>query len=91
MSEGLIDWRLADQRDFRSHDLPVDQQEACRDLIQRLGLWFGAIDLAVNGDGYWFLELNQNGEWGWLQATVGLPIVDAIVEELLSASAPVQQ
>ncbi|MCZ3387408.1 MAG: hypothetical protein LH630_10710 [Actinomycetia bacterium] len=47
-----------------------------------MSLEFGAIDLALNGDGYSFLEINPNGEWGWLQKTVGLPIAETLVDLL---------
>lgn len=31
-----------------------------------MGLVYGAIDLAVSGDRFIFIEINPTGEWGWL-------------------------
>ena len=52
-------------------------------LVHELGLRFAAIDLLADVDGrHWFLELNPNGEWGWLQQQAGLPLADALADEL---------
>ncbi len=81
---GTLDWRRSHERArFEPWDLPCAMAEACVELVRRLGLRFGAIDFALSGSGeYYFLELNQNGEWGWLQQTCGLPIAEAITDEL---------
>lgn len=82
-----VDWRTAlpDLR-FECHHLPEALQQRCIGFLRRLGLRFGAFDFALhpNGD-YVFLELNPNGEWGWLQKTVGLTIAEAIVEALIAS------
>jgi hypothetical protein len=41
----------------------------------------------MDGD-FFFLEVNPNGEWGWLETSLGLPIADAIVDELCWTSVP---
>ena len=63
-------------------------ERCCRKLVSSLSLRFGAIDFVLDQDGQlWFLELNPNGEWGWLQR-VGLPIAQALADTLTrSASA----
>ena len=33
-----------------------------------LKLQYGRIDFLLKGNEYWFLEVNPNGEWGWLDA-----------------------
>jgi glutathione synthase/RimK-type ligase-like ATP-grasp enzyme len=83
-SLGHVDWRaLSDPPFFEGVHLPTEMAERCVALVQRLGLVFGAIDLVLDSLGsYWFLELNPNGEWGWLQKKIGLPIAEAIVTEL---------
>lgn len=78
----VVDWRTSKDRRFTLHHLPTTEQDLCRRLVSELGLWFGAVDLALDSDGYWFLEVNQNGEWGWLQDQAGLPIAEALVSEL---------
>jgi hypothetical protein len=34
--------------------------------MAELGLHFGRLDFLLGEDGYWFLEVNTNGEWAWL-------------------------
>jgi len=83
MSEEPLDWRLAPEGSWRAHRLPTSIAEACVRLASDMGLRFAGIDLALGKDGhYWFVELNPNGEWGWLQAA-GLPIAEALADELL--------
>lgn len=53
-------------------------------LSKRITLKFGAIDLIKDKDGnYVFLEINPNGQWAWVQTQTGLPIAEAIIDELL--------
>ena len=81
------DWRATDDPflEHRVHELPSDVSQRCRDLVQRLGLSFGAIDLALNHDGsYVFFEINPNGEWVWLEEQLGLPISSSIAKWLAS-------
>jgi len=57
------------------------------ELVARLGLRFGAIDIIVTPDDrYVFLEINPNGQWLWIEEETGLPIRDAICTELMNPS-----
>ena len=79
------DWRATENPDLqhRVHDLPTQQKQQCLALVRRLGLRFGAIDLALTVDGrYIFFEINPNGEWLWLQYQLGFPIADRIAQWL---------
>jgi len=81
------DWRRGDHHHGRYaiHDLPPDHAQRCVELVRRLGLCFGAIDLILTPDGrYVFLEINPNGAWLWMQRTTGLPIGAAICDVLMS-------
>jgi glutathione synthase/RimK-type ligase-like ATP-grasp enzyme len=81
-----IDWRLAEQHPWAAYELPEPVSDACCELVSSLSLRFGAIDFALDQDGQlWFLELNPNGEWGWLQR-VGLPIAEALADTLTQIS-----
>jgi len=78
-----IDWRLNPDRRWEAYSLSESDRKRCRALVADLGLGFGGIDLAVDADGTaWFLEVNPNGEWGWLSQRAGLPIVEALCDEL---------
>lgn len=79
---GKVDWRK-DRVMFKAHELPHDIQSKCLQLVQDLGLSFGAIDLVVDTKGdFVFLEINPNGQWAWLEMDANLPIADAIIEFL---------
>lgn len=77
-----VDWRLGEQTPWRPTEIAGALSEKCAELVRRLGLRFGGIDLARDADGrFWFIEINPNGEWAWLEAA-GLPIAAAISDEL---------
>jgi glutathione synthase/RimK-type ligase-like ATP-grasp enzyme len=80
-----LDWRQGTDVQWASCELPEELVKACVELVRELDLQFGAIDLLLDADGkYWFLEINPNGEWGWLQRS-GLPIAEALADRLLGA------
>ncbi|NUR83984.1 MAG: ATP-dependent carboxylate-amine ligase [Nonomuraea sp.] len=79
------DWRHYDFDRARHsvHRLPDDVARKCVDLVAALGVSFGAIDLILTPGGeYVFLEINPNGQWGWIQDLTGLPIGAAIADWL---------
>ncbi|MEU6332768.1 ATP-grasp ribosomal peptide maturase [Streptomyces sp. NPDC047049] len=56
-------------------------------LMDRLQLRYGAADFVVDPDGRWtFLEVNPCGQWDWIQGATGLPIAEAIADELQGGS-----
>jgi len=79
-----VDWR----RDtlnlvHRVHVLPGEIEQKIINLVRRLGLNFGAIDMILTPDQrYIFLEINPNGQWGWVEDLTGLPISNEIVDLL---------
>ncbi|CDZ68050.1 RimK domain protein ATP-grasp [Neorhizobium galegae bv. orientalis] len=79
------DWRLRPKVDlvYKEHQLPVEVEQRCRALLGVLGLRYGAIDLALSAEKYWFIEINPTGEWGWLDRD-GRGISEAIAVELAS-------
>ncbi len=82
-----LDWRSGEQREWAPYELPADIAERCRSLVTRFGLRFSGIDLVLDEHGqHWFVELNPNGEWGWLERA-GLPIAEALAHVLLSQGA----
>jgi glutathione synthase/RimK-type ligase-like ATP-grasp enzyme len=52
----------------------------CRKIVSDSGLIFGAIDLVQHDGEYYFLEINPNGEWGWLQHPHDVPIANALCD-----------
>lgn len=77
------DWRIHKRTaQFARHDLPDEVSGRCVELVAALGLRYGAIDLALSGDAYYFLEINPTGEWAWLVDAAGLPIDEAVASAL---------
>ncbi len=78
------DWR----RDYgaltyTTTTVPEDVVVGMRRLMARLQLRYGAADFIVAPHGRWtFLEVNPCGQWDWIQEATGLPIVEAIADEL---------
>lgn len=67
-----LDWReLATHQvtdSWSAHPLPQHVRDAVFSLMDDLKLQYGRIDFLLKGNEYWFLEVNPNGEWGWLDA-----------------------
>jgi glutathione synthase/RimK-type ligase-like ATP-grasp enzyme len=84
--EGISgDWRRAKNGlDYIPVVLPKDVETACTQITADLGLVFGALDLALRGGEYFFLEINPTGEWAWLlesQPGIDKAIVDALIRQ----------
>lgn len=82
------DWRVTPRAelDIQPYNLPAVVAKRCVALVRRLGLVYGAIDLALTEGRHWFIEINPTGEWGWLDADRS--ISTAIAEELACAYQP---
>jgi glutathione synthase/RimK-type ligase-like ATP-grasp enzyme len=83
--ETTVDWRSGSRADLehRIHALPSSVAGQCIALTKVLELRFGAIDLIQDQSGqYWFLEINPNGQWAWIETRTGQPISSAIADEL---------
>jgi hypothetical protein len=79
------DWRNYDlaHTPHYAHDLPQEVRERCLRLVTALGLCYGAIDMILTPDGrYVFLEINPNGQFGWIENLTGFPISAAIARLL---------
>ena len=84
---GVVDWRTKkDGLMFIPCELPSDLRKKCIDFVSQCGLVFGAIDFVQVRDDFYFLEINPNGEWGWLQRRANLPIAEAITEYLVAGN-----
>lgn len=82
--ETVVDWRRKKLK-FISYELPKEIKEKCIGLVKSLGLCFGAIDMIKSIDGnYYFLEINPNGQWAWVEIDTGLPISESIIKFLTS-------
>lgn len=79
-----VDWRYESTASWEAHTLPPAIHARLGELMARLRLRQGALDLILTPEGdYVFLEVNPHGEWGMLERDLGLPISDALAEALL--------
>ncbi|MGW2122049.1 hypothetical protein [Streptomyces sp. NPDC001758] len=70
----LLDWRQDySNLTYAVERLPDRVDKALHACLDSLELVSGSFDLAVDREGnYWWLELNPNGQWGWLETETGL-------------------
>jgi len=83
--ETTVDWRQGSRPDLKHEriELPREVEEQCAALMERLNLRYGAIDFICDQQGkLWFLEINPNGQWAWIENLTGYPIAAAIVDQL---------
>ncbi len=87
-SRGQIDWRLAyDELTMEAMEIPSQVQRLCARVLRALGLVFGCFDFIVTPAGEWvFLEVNQMGQFLFLEEPTGLCLLDAFTEFLLGRS-----
>lgn len=83
--DAVIDWRKT-ENPLLPHapiELPELLQRSLLELMSRLSLAYGAIDLVRTPDGrYVFLEINPNGQWLWIDEMLSLGISHSIAEWL---------
>ena len=65
---------------YREIRLPDDIEMKLRTLTAHYCLRFAAIDMVIDTSGQWFfLEINPNGQWAWLDLVGGMKIADYFV------------
>ncbi len=89
--ENSIDWREGirtkevEYAVFEDFDPTIST--LCVACVKNMGLKYGAIDLALDENGtYWFLEINPNGQWAFVEHKTGLPISKALAKALSTGS-----
>ncbi|MEZ5360607.1 MAG: hypothetical protein R3F48_17465 [Candidatus Zixiibacteriota bacterium] len=80
-----VDWRTWDvledvDLEHAKITLPPNIEKKCVQLTKLYQLKYSAIDLVKSTDGtFYFLELNPNGQWAWIEGKVGYPIRDSLI------------
>ena len=69
-------------RQWSPHGLPPDLQAKIADYMRDIGLDYGRLDFLFDGTDYFFLEVNSNGEWDWLDPQGEFGLRDKMVEEI---------
>lgn len=85
---GRVDWRQSESGvQMEPHVLDPQMQARCVDLLAKLGIVFGCIDVIVTPENEAvFLEVNEMGQFLFLEQRVGLPLLDAFSDFLLQGT-----
>lgn len=86
---GRLDWRRGqDELRMEPFEFPPEVAERCWALMRKLDIVFGCFDFIVQPDGrYVFLEVNQAGQFLFVENAAGLPLLDAFAEFLRQGTA----
>ena len=86
VEKAKIDWRKATgQIRHEKYVLPSSVEKALRRMVDRFGLQYAAIDMIVTPAGeHVFLEINPNGQFGWIDQLAGLPLYEAMADLLVA-------
>jgi len=82
-----IDWREHDPAGTSFYPIPIDEGlAASADSVRvRLGLSFSVQDWVQAPDGWYFLEVNTQGQWLFLQGADNI-VAPVLARHLLQAS-----
>lgn len=85
----LLDWRTDYAAlKYSAVTLPHCLEKTLFACLEHFGLSFGCFDLCLDQDGnYYWIELNPNGQWGWLEDEAGIPLT-ASFADLLEQGTP---
>ncbi|MBZ9625614.1 hypothetical protein G9F71_022555 [Clostridium sp. FP2] len=82
-SSDKVDWRKTSSNNiYNIIELPGEIKEQCSRMLRIMGLDFGAFDFIVSNNEYYFLEVNPNGQWYWLEDILHLDISKSVFEYL---------
>ncbi|MGI0134661.1 MAG: hypothetical protein ACREBW_06870 [Candidatus Micrarchaeaceae archaeon] len=84
-SKSSVDWRRYDVSNTPYEAIlpPIDVNAKITKFMRMLNLSFGALDFIVDhNEVWWFLEVNTNGQWLWIEDLSGLEISGSIAISL---------
>lgn len=69
---------------YENIEMPKEVKEKCLIFMEKLGLNFAIFDFMVDNEGdYYFMEMNPNGQWLWLEYELNWKIGEDIVKYLI--------
>ena len=81
-----VDWRELPsdwkQGDWLPHRLDDRISSGIFAFMKDMGLHFGRLDFLWSSEGYVFLEVNSNGEWGWLDPIGRYGLLSKVADEV---------
>ncbi|MCE1238143.1 MAG: hypothetical protein LWW93_17475 [Hyphomicrobiales bacterium] len=90
---GVEDWRIrngAHDDPWRAWPLPDGLADRIDAYMKRLGLKFGRLDFILDGATAIFLEVNPNGQFGWLDDPQDWPLHRAVLDAALDPSSRIE-
>lgn len=90
---GVEDWRIrngAHKDAWRAWSMPEGLAGRIDVYMTRLGLQFGRLDFITGDEGTAFLEVNPNGQFGWLDTPGGWPLHRAVVDAALDPASTIR-
>ncbi|MFQ1753551.1 hypothetical protein [Aeromonas veronii] len=79
-SEDPVDWRrFGNKVNYSICEIPNYIYSSCVLFLEKTEMAFGCFDFIVYKNEWYFLEMNSNGQWAWLEFETGLPISESIV------------
>jgi glutathione synthase/RimK-type ligase-like ATP-grasp enzyme len=81
-----VDWRRYDLGNTPHQQIsaPPEIKEMVSAFMKALRIGYGALDFVVDESGrWWFLEVNSNGQWLWIEELTGLDISGGIANLLI--------
>lgn len=81
-----LDWRQRDGFEVRPAGLDDELLDRCRAVLSSLGLTMGVFDCKIGPGGEpWFLEVNPQGQFLFLEALTGVPLAPIYAQHLAAA------
>ncbi len=90
---GVEDWRTltdSDRDQWRPRALAANDQERITAYMKRLGLRFGRLDFLAGEQQLTFLEVNPNGQFGWLDDPGEWPLHRAVLDAALDPASTIK-
>jgi hypothetical protein len=84
-----IDWRIESVEDLphRLVKLPLKVSKSLKRMLSLMSMNFGAFDLIRDEAGtYYFIEVNPNGQYYWIELLTGAPLSDAMTSLIIRLS-----
>ena len=82
-SRNKVDWRKSNNEiQYSTAKLPNDLHERCVAFMGALNMNFGCFDFMIKDGYHYFLEMNANGQWAWLEKELGIEISKGLMEFL---------
>ncbi len=68
---------------YSIEQLPNDIEQKMLQLVRRFDLQYSSADFILTPDGdYYFIELNPNGQFYWMEQPTGLPMAETMANLL---------